>query len=74
LPERSTIQACTGAFLHDTGANSSRRADQVAQYLLFCHNLEKDGVLIFDEVKVINQLMWNCWSQEMIGICMSHLD
>lgn len=83
LPARSTLQAYTGAFLHDAGANSSCIADQVAQYLLFCHNLEKDGkkkspkkdgVLIFDEVKVINQLMWNSRSQKMIGICMSHLD
>ena len=83
LPSRSTLQAYTGAFLHEPGANFSCIADQVARYLLFCNDLEKneqkkipmkDGVLIFDEVKVINQLMWNSRSQKLIGICMSHLD
>ena len=76
-------KAYTGAFLHEPGANFSCIADQVARYLLFCNDLEKneqkkipikDGVLIFDEVKVINQLMWNSRSQKLIGICMSHLD
>ena len=33
---------------------------------------KKDGVLIFDEVKVINRLMWNSRSQKLIGLCMSH--
>ena len=83
LPSRSTLQAYTGAFLHEPGANFCCIADQVARYLLFCNDLEKneqkkipmkDGVLIFDEVKVINQLMWNSRSQKLIGICMSHLD
>ena len=35
---------------------------------------KKDGVLIFDEVKVINRLMWNSRSQKLIGLCMSHQD
>ena len=48
---------------------------------LFCTQLQgdetkkeskKDGVLIFDEVKVINRLMWNSRSQKLIGLCMSH--
>ena len=30
-----------------------------------------DGVLIFDEVKVISRLMWNSRSQKIIGLAMS---
>ena len=30
-----------------------------------------DGVLIFDEVKVISRLMWNSRSQKFIGLTMS---
>ena len=30
-----------------------------------------DGVLIFDEVKVVARLMWNSRSQKIIGLAMS---
>ena len=30
-----------------------------------------DGVLIFDEVKVISRLMWNSRSQNVIGLAMT---
>lgn len=81
-PSRSTLQSYTGAFLHDPGANSSCLDDQVAQYVLFCQKLrgegkkesKKDGVLIFDEVKVISRLMWNSRNQRIIGLSMSHLE
>ena len=33
-----------------------------------------DGVLIFDEVKVISRLMWNSRSQKIIGLAMSPAD
>ena len=33
-----------------------------------------DGVLIFDEVKVISRLMWNSRSQKLIGLAMSPED
>ena len=81
LPSKSSLQSFTGNFLHDPGANKSCIADQVTNYLLFCTQLQgdetkkeskKDGVLIFDEVKVINRLMWNSRSQKLIGLCMSH--
>ena len=60
LPSRSTLQSYTGAFLHEAGANSACIEDQVAQFLLHCQQRQKegkkesqkDGVLIFDEVKV----------------------
>ena len=35
---------------------------------------QKDGVLIFDEVKVINCLMWNLRSQKLIGLSMSSME
>ena len=67
LPSRSTLQSYTGAFLHKPGASSKCISDQVAQYVLFKAECEKkgkhppksDGVLVFDEVKVACQLMWN---------------
>lgn len=63
LPSKATLQAYTGAFLHEPGATTSCIADQVAQYVLFCQQLLKEGkkesqhvgVLIFDEVKVISR-------------------
>ena len=33
-----------------------------------------DGVLIFDEVKVISRLLWNSRSQEVIGLAMNPED
>ena len=33
---------------------------------------KKDGVLIFDEVKVMSRLMWNSRSQTLIGFGMRH--
>lgn len=82
LPCRSTLQAYTGAFLHEPGANSDSIADQVARYLLHCQERmkegklesQKDGVLIFDEVKVISRMMWNSRSQKVMGLCMNHVD
>lgn len=80
LPSRSTLQSYTGAFLHDSGSNSACIADQVAQFVLFCQQRkkegkkesQKDGVLIFDEVKVVSRLMWNSRSQTMVGLAMDH--
>ena len=35
---------------------------------------EEEGVLIFDEVKVIARLLWNSRSQRMVGLAMTHED
>ena len=80
LPCRSTLQAYTGAFLHEPGANSSCIEEQVAQFVLHCQRRvlegkkesKSDGALIFDEVKVISRLMWNSRSQTLIGLSMTH--
>ena len=34
LPSRSTLQAYTGAFLHDAGSSSDSISDQVAQFVV----------------------------------------
>jgi hypothetical protein len=58
LPSRSTLQAYTGAFLHQPGASHECIKEQVSQYLLHCAERKKEGkreslgvgALIFDEV------------------------
>ena len=80
LPSRATLQSYTGAFLHQPGANNDCISEQVAQYILHCYERQKEGkaesmkagVLIFDEVKVINRLLWNLKSQTIVGLSMSH--
>lgn len=79
LPSQSTLQSYTGSFLHEPGATGSACiSDQVAQFVVFCQQnkkegkleSQKDGVLIFDEVKVVSRLMWNSRSQTLIGLAM----
>ena len=82
LPVRSTLQAYTGCFLHDAGASWESISKQVEQYEKFkvqCIKTGKqaplgNGVLIFDEVKVISRLMWNSRSQTIIGLAMNAND
>jgi len=79
LPSRSTLQAYTGAFMHEPGASSQCIERQVARYVIFkeqCREAGKqepksDGVLIFDEVKVACQLMWNSRSHQLMGLAMT---
>lgn len=82
LPSKATLQAYTGAFMHEPGASSHCIAEQVARYIVFkeqCRQAGKqepksDGVLIFDEVKVACQLMWNSRSHQLMGLTMTHKD
>ena len=82
LPSRSTMQAYSGAFMHAAGANSACIVDQVARYVAFKEECRKngkqepkaDGVLIFDEVKVACQLMWNSRSHQLMGLAMTPND
>lgn len=82
LPSRSTIQSYTGAFLHEPGASRKCISDQVAQYVLFkakCkkkgkHPPKSNGVLVFDEVKVACQLMWNSRNQTFTRLAMTSQD
>ena len=67
LPSRSTMQAYTSCFLHEGGSSWECISKQVSMYEKFkleCREARKpipmsDGVLIFDEVKVISRLLWN---------------
>ena len=73
------MQAYTGAFMHEPGASSVCIADQVARYVIFVEECRKagkqepkaDGVLIFDEVKVACQLLWNSRSHKLMGLAMT---
>ena len=78
LPSRSTLQAYTGAFLHEAGASLQSIAQQVEKFKYLQYSLDKahitskfDGVLIFDEVKVISSLMWNSKDHRIVGLAMT---
>ena len=72
----------TGAFMHDPGARSDCIMDQVTHYVAFKEHCVKcgkqepkaDGVLIFDEVKVACQLLWNSRSNTLMGLAMTSKD
>ena len=66
--------------MHEPGSSSQCIERQVARYVIFkeqCREAGKqepklDGVLIFDEVKVACQLMWNSCSHQLMGLAMTH--
>ena len=65
--------------MHNPGECHKRIADAANQYKKFCEQKkpvapEADGVLIFDEVRVVSRLMWNSRSQRVVGLAMSHDD
>jgi len=83
LPAKSTLQAYTGAFIHDPGTNKTNCiAEQVSRYLVYkeeCKQLGKqepqaDGAIIFDEVKVACQLVWNSRNNQLMGLAMTPKD
>lgn len=43
LPSKSTLQSYTGAFLHQPGANHDSISEQVAKFLLHCHQRKQEG-------------------------------
>lgn len=78
LPSRSTLQAYTGAFLHEADASLQSIAQQVEKFKHLQKSQDKphvtskfDGVLIFDEVKVISSLMWNSKDHRIVGLAMT---
>ena len=79
LPSRATLQAYTGAFLHEAGAAAESISTQVDKYRIFQQSCKAEnkpspksaGVLIFDEVKVVSSLMWNSRSHKIIGLAMT---
>ena len=74
LPSKSTFQSYTGAFLHKAGACRESIIKQVTQYKSFCQLQQdkggaqpmSDGILIFDEVKVISSMIWNSKSHHLV--------
>ena len=73
------MQAYTSCFLHEGGTSWDCISKQVCRYEKFKQECEKagkmlpvgDGVLIFDEVKVISRLLWNSRSQTIVGLAMT---
>ena len=76
------MKAYTGAFVHDPGARSDCIVDQVSHYVTFKEQCLKSGkqepkadrVLVFDEVKVACQLLWNSRNNALMGLAMSSKD
>jgi len=56
LPSRSTLQPYTGTFLHEPGASGQCIADQVAQYIVFKAECEKEGKKIV-VVEIVNLIV-----------------
>ena len=73
-----------GVFLNGPGVSEDSILRQARQFESFKEEQrqkfpdapqpEANGVLIFDEVKVVSRLLWNSRSQEVIGIAMNHED
>ena len=47
LPSRSTLQSYNGTFLHEPGVSNQCIADQVARYVMFKAECEKQGSSTF---------------------------
>ncbi len=73
------LSQCTRFFVgtsHDRLAEEKKRFDQF-QLERVANNLKPpkgDGVLIFDEVKVVCHMMWNSRNHKIVGLSMSHED
>lgn len=82
LPAMSTLQSYSGAFIHAPGVSSACIDDQMPRYVVFkeeCRMAGKqepkgDSALIFDEVKVACQLMWNSHNNQLMGLAMTSTD
>ena len=46
LSSTSTLQFYTGTFLHEPGVRNQCIADQVAQYIIFKAECERQGILL----------------------------
>ena len=78
------MSCALGAFLSGPGASEESIWQQAKafedfkaeKHLKNPHALQPkgDGVLVFDEVKVVSRLLWNSRSQEIIGLAMNHED
>ena len=76
LPSRSLLQSYTGTFLHEPGGIFPQYCPSAFQ-IFRAEKLKKgeheplaDGVLTFDEVKVVSSLLWNSRSQKIVGLAM----
>lgn len=82
LPSKNSLQAYIGHHLRDAGANDECMA---LQFKMYKQHQEKrvqegypqpkgDGVLIFDEVRVQGNVVWNSKNNQIIGLAMNQDD
>lgn len=79
LPSRQSLQKFTRAELDGPGLQHGYIQEQQTNYAKFCTDEAKfgrarplgEGILIFDEVKVIGQVMWNSANHKFYGLAMS---
>ena len=82
LPSASSLQPYLSAHRHDPGANEEYLE---LQHKLYTQHVEesvkrgqmkptKDGILIFDEVRVQSGIVWNSKNNQILGIAMSSDD
>ena len=68
-PAKSTLHFHTGSFIHEPGASTTCIAEQYLIYKECCklgkQELKADGAIIFNEVKVVCQLVWNSHSHNI---------
>ena len=82
LPSKTSLQAFIGHHLRDPAANDECLA---MQFKLYKQHREKrveegcpeptgDGILIFDEVRVQGNVVWNSKNNQVIGLAMNQKD
>jgi hypothetical protein len=79
LPSLNMLRNKSAKYHDKPGVNHGYLHEQSTKYKMQAEELvakghpepQCDGVLIFDEVKVINKLAWNLKSREFVGLAMS---
>ena len=82
LPSTWAVKDKLREYVHKPGVNEEYLMVQKQRYKEFCDDKEKqgakrplsEGALIFDEVKIIDKLVWNSKSETFVGVAMSKED
>lgn len=82
LPSSWTVKSKLRVYVHPPGINGDYLWSQKQRYDAFCieqvsQGAKKplgEGTLIFDEVKIIDELVWNSRSESFVGVAMSKED
>jgi hypothetical protein len=82
LPGVETVKGKMRQYVHQPGINHEYMLAQRERYMCFCSEKVKqgakkpigEGALVFDEVKIIDKLVWNSRSETFVGVAMSKDD